>query len=131
MHRLTETVSRRGVCFFRDQLITGEQMMELSRRMADATGRPKESTLSIHPLESDTAPEVMTGANPQTTTISADRQRKSGGISRMLVFSTSFFLWMLGLISVFSYDDVSRWASTAQHSDITFESFSRICNVHG
>lgn len=57
--------------------------MELSKRLADATGRPKESTLSIHPLESDTAPEVINGANPKTTEISASRQRKSGGISRL------------------------------------------------
>ena len=95
-------VSRRGVVFLRDQSISGDDMMEFSKRLADATKRPKESTLSIHPLESDTAPEIMVGGNPKTTDISADRQRKSGGISRF-------------------YDDMSRWASQAFHTDISFE----------
>ncbi|ORX36063.1 hypothetical protein BD324DRAFT_630031 [Kockovaella imperatae] len=99
---LAVLISRRGVVFLRDQNISSEDMMELSKRLADATQRPRESTLSIHPLESDTAPEIMVGGNPKTTDISASRQRKSGGISRF-------------------YDDVSRWASQAFHTDISFE----------
>ena len=77
-------------------------MMELSRRLADSTKRPRESSLALHPLESDTAPEIMVGGNAKTMEISADKQRKSGGISRL-------------------YDDVSRWASQAFHTDISFE----------
>lgn len=109
---LAVMVSRRGVCFFRGQDISGQEMLELASRMADATGRPKESKLCsewslwitlkpVHPV-SEVTPELMTGRANQTMEISASKQRKGGGINRR-------------------YEDVSRWASVAWHTDISFE----------
>ena len=49
---------------------------------------------------SEYTPELLT--KPTTQLISADRQRKGGGITRR-------------------FEDVSRWANVAWHSDVSFE----------
>jgi alpha-ketoglutarate-dependent taurine dioxygenase len=96
---LTVAVSRRGVCFFREQECSQDNMMKLARRLGELTGRPKASNMCIHPV-SEYTPELVN--TPKTQVISADRQRKGGGINRR-------------------YEDVSRWANVAWHSDVSFE----------
>lgn len=73
--------------------------MLLARRLGELTGRPKASNMCIHPV-SEYTPELVN--QPKTQLISADRQRKGGGINRR-------------------YEDVSRWSSVAWHSDVSFE----------
>lgn len=54
--------------------------------------------MCIHPVSAYT-PDAP---RPKTQTISAETQRKTGGINRR-------------------FEDVSRWASVAWHSDVSFE----------
>ncbi|RSH90489.1 hypothetical protein EHS25_001094 [Saitozyma podzolica] len=96
---LAVLISRRGVCFFREQECSQDNMMKLARRLGELTGRPKASNMCIHPV-SEYTPELVN--TPKTQVISADRQRKGGGINRR-------------------YEDVSRWANVAWHSDVSFE----------
>ncbi|ORY27079.1 hypothetical protein BCR39DRAFT_539130 [Naematelia encephala] len=96
---LAVLVSRRGVCFFRGQDLSPEDMMVLARRLGELSGRPKASNMCIHPV-SEYTPELVDQPKPQV--ISASRQNKGGGIRRV-------------------HDDVSRWASVAWHSDVSFE----------
>lgn len=96
---LAVLVSRRGVCFFRGQDIDPEQMMVLAKRIGELSGRPSASNMCIHPV-SDVTPELVN--TPKTQLISAERQNKGGGIRRI-------------------HDDLSRWASVAWHSDVSFE----------
>jgi hypothetical protein len=98
-------ISRRGVCFFRGQDISSDDMMLLQEKIADLTGRPKESgekndtpllmylAMCIHPV-SKTTPEIMAGTKRETMEISAEKQRKGGGINRR-------------------FEDVSRWVRRA------------------
>ena len=46
---LAITVSRRGVVFFRNQDLTVEEQKELADKLGRLTGKPKDSTLHIHP----------------------------------------------------------------------------------
>lgn len=85
-------ISRRGVCFFRNQDIDQDQMMLLQRKIAELTGQPQESDMCVHPVSENTG---EMGAKTQL--ISAEMQRKGGGIMRL-------------------HDDVSRWATRAFHS---------------
>ncbi|KAK4687226.1 hypothetical protein P7C73_g2890, partial [Tremellales sp. Uapishka_1] len=94
---LSVLISRRGVCFFRDQDIQPKEMLRFAQLMGEVTGKPKESKLVIHPV-SDNTSEL----GDQITVISAARQAKGGGIRRV-------------------HDDVSRFASVAWHSDVSFE----------
>jgi len=72
-------VSRRGVCFFRSQECSQDAMLDLADRLGRLTGRPKDSGSVIHPV-SEYTPELL--SKPTTQLISADRQRKGGGINR-------------------------------------------------
>jgi alpha-ketoglutarate-dependent taurine dioxygenase len=47
-------VSQRGVVFFREQDLTVEEQLKLVDLMGRETGRPRESSLHIHPLTSST-----------------------------------------------------------------------------
>ncbi|KAI9643872.1 hypothetical protein NHQ30_007223 [Ciborinia camelliae] len=90
-------VSHRGVVFFRNQDITPEQMKLVVERISKAAGCPESSTLHIHPL---TEPSSELG--DQISVISSSKQAKGGGLTHQL-------------------SDVSRFASTGWHADITFE----------
>lgn len=46
---LAVTISRRGVCFFRNQDITAEGQKELISLIGELAGKPKTSKLHIHP----------------------------------------------------------------------------------
>ncbi|GMK54791.1 hypothetical protein CspeluHIS016_0113770 [Cutaneotrichosporon spelunceum] len=96
---LAVLVSRRGVVFFRSQDISPDDMMILARRIGELSGRPDQSNMCIHPV-SEYTPELV--HTPKTQMISAERQNKGGGIRRI-------------------HDDLSRWASVAWHSDVSFE----------
>lgn len=72
-------------------------MTRFAQLMGEVTGKPKESKLVIHPVSEDTAE-----LGGQITVISAERQNKGGGIRRI-------------------HDDLSRFASVAWHSDVSFE----------
>lgn len=67
---LAVLVSRRGVCFFRDQDIDAEEMMVLAHRIGELSGRPAESNMCIHSV-SEYTPELIN--TPKTQTISAER----------------------------------------------------------
>ncbi|OCF42656.1 hypothetical protein I317_03515 [Kwoniella heveanensis CBS 569] len=94
---LAVLISRRGVCFFRKQELSQDQMMQLQRKISELAGQPKQSHMCIHPVSENTG---EMGAKTQL--ISAEAQRKGGGIMRL-------------------HDDVSRWATRAFHSDVSFE----------
>jgi len=64
------TVSRRGVCFFRDQNISSDDMMKLAEAVGVASGRPSGSKMCIHPVSENT-PEIGT----KTSLISASKQK--------------------------------------------------------
>jgi len=63
-------VSRRGVCFFRDQNISSDDMMKLAEAIGVASGRPSGSHMCIHPVSENT-PEIGT----KTSLISASKQK--------------------------------------------------------
>ncbi|WRT67275.1 uncharacterized protein IL334_004242 [Kwoniella shivajii] len=94
---LAVLISRRGVCFFRAQDVSQDEMMQLQKKISTLAGQPKDSNMCIHPVSENTG---EMGAKTQL--ISAEMQRKGGGIMRL-------------------HDDVSRWASRAFHSDVSFE----------
>jgi hypothetical protein len=83
------SVSRRGVCFFRDQDISGEQLIQLGHKIGQLSGRPSASGLHVHPLTEDT-PELGSGVLAE---ISSDKQKKGGGLRQ-------------------AYDDKSTYACT-------------------
>jgi hypothetical protein len=82
-------VSRRGVCFFRSQDLTGEQLTRIGDKLGRLSGKPEASTLHIHPLTEET-PELGTQVVAE---ISSDKQKKGGGLRH-------------------AYDDKSTYAST-------------------
>jgi alpha-ketoglutarate-dependent taurine dioxygenase len=84
------TVSRRGVCFFRNQDITGQQMTELGRKIGQLSGHPDSSSLHVHPL-SEEVPELGGGVIAE---ISSEKQAKGGGLKQI-------------------HDDKSNFATTA------------------
>ncbi|EFX06123.1 taurine catabolism dioxygenase [Grosmannia clavigera kw1407] len=94
---LAATISERGVVFLRDQQLTPEQMKQFCLRITRAAGCPESSGLHIHPL---TEPSSELG--DQISVISSEKQKKGGGLTHQL-------------------NDVSRFASTGWHSDISFE----------
>ncbi|RAL61384.1 hypothetical protein DID88_009518 [Monilinia fructigena] len=94
---LALAVSDRGVVFFRNQDITPEQMKAVIERISKAAGSPESSTLHIHPLT-----EKSSELGDQISVISSAKQAKGGGLTHQL-------------------SDVSRFASTGWHADITFE----------
>ena len=52
---LAKLVAHRGVVFFKAQNITIPQQKELGRRMGELSGKPKESTLHVHPVTEKTS----------------------------------------------------------------------------
>ncbi|THV49455.1 hypothetical protein BGAL_0194g00140 [Botrytis galanthina] len=94
---LALTISDRGVVFFTNQDINPEQMKAVIERISKAAGSPESSTLHIHPLT-----EQSSELGDQVSVISSTKQAKGGGLTHQL-------------------SDVSRFASTGWHADITFE----------
>ncbi|WVQ68007.1 uncharacterized protein L199_006213 [Kwoniella botswanensis] len=94
---LAVLISRRGVCFFRAQDLNQDEMMQLQKKISTLAGQPRESGMCIHPVS-----ENVGEMGAKTQLISAEMQRKGGGIMRL-------------------HDDVSRWATRAFHSDVSFE----------
>ncbi|OCF76232.1 hypothetical protein I204_03531 [Kwoniella mangroviensis CBS 8886] len=89
---LAVLISRRGVCFFRAQDLNQDEMMQLQKKISTLAGQPRESGMCIHPVS-----ENVGEMGAKTQLISAEMQRKGGGIMRL-------------------HDDVSRWATRAFHS---------------
>lgn len=98
---LAALVSRRGVCFFRGQDISGTDMLKLAAKISEMSGQPRDSGHCVHPIGTGMS-ELSSDSKPMTMEISASKQKKGGGINRR-------------------YDDVSRWASVAWHTDVSFE----------
>ncbi|KAM7185098.1 alpha-ketoglutarate-dependent taurine dioxygenase [Rhypophila sp. PSN 637] len=94
---LAVTISERGVVFLRDQDVTPIQMKDFMLRLTEQAGCPESSGLHVHPLT-----EQGSELGDQISVISSEKQKKGGGLIHML-------------------SDVSRFASNAWHSDITFE----------
>ncbi|WWC69807.1 uncharacterized protein I206_103750 [Kwoniella pini CBS 10737] len=94
---LAVLISRRGVCFFRAQDLSQDEMMQLQKKISTLAGQPQQSNMCIHPVS-----ENVGEMGAKTQLISAEMQRKGGGIMRL-------------------HDDVSRWATRAYHSDVSFE----------
>jgi len=90
---LATLVSHRGVVFLSDQDLTIQQQKELGTRLGELAGKPKTSTLHIHPISEET-PEL----SADISVISS-----KGGIARPEAYLTS------------------TRASQGWHSDITFE----------
>lgn len=78
---LAALVSRRGVCFFRGQDISGEDMLRLAAKISEMSGQPKDSGHNVHPIGSGVS-ELSSDNKPKTLEISAEKQRKGGGINR-------------------------------------------------
>ncbi|KAJ1329266.1 sulfonate dioxygenase [Microdochium nivale] len=94
---LAATISRRGVVFLRDQDVTPTEMKDFIIRLSTLGGCPSSSGLHVHPLT-----EEGSELGDQISVISSEKQKKGGGLTHVL-------------------NDVSRFASTGWHSDITFE----------
>ncbi|KAI1263963.1 TfdA family taurine catabolism dioxygenase TauD [Xylariaceae sp. FL1019] len=94
---LAVTVSQRGVVFLRDQDVTPTEMKDFITRLSKVAGCPTSSDLHIHPLT-----EEGSELGDQVSVISSEKQKKGGGLTHQL-------------------SDVSRFASTGWHSDISFE----------
>ncbi|KAI0148461.1 hypothetical protein GGR57DRAFT_241392 [Xylariaceae sp. FL1272] len=94
---LAVTVSQRGVVFLRDQDVTPTEMKEFITRLSKVAGCPANSDLHVHPLT-----EKGSELGDQVSVISSEKQQKGGGLTHQL-------------------SDVSRFASTGWHGDISFE----------
>ncbi|KAK4225999.1 hypothetical protein QBC38DRAFT_529618 [Podospora fimiseda] len=94
---LAYTISSRGVVFLRNQDVTPTEMKDFMLRLTFAAGSPESSGLHVHPLT-----EEGSKLGDQISVISSEKQKNGGGLTHML-------------------SDVSRFASNAWHSDITFE----------
>ncbi|TLD33021.1 hypothetical protein PspLS_00762 [Pyricularia sp. CBS 133598] len=94
---LAVTISRRGVVFLREQDVTPTEMKDFMLRLTDLAGCPESSGLHVHPLT-----EEGSELGDQISVISSEKQKKGGGLTHML-------------------SDVSRLASAAWHTDISFE----------
>lgn len=70
---LAITVSQRGVVFFRDQKdITTEDQKVLIQKLGELTGKPKESTLHIHPVVNASHGDGIGGSDNEISRISTD-----------------------------------------------------------
>ncbi|KAI1633092.1 TfdA family taurine catabolism dioxygenase TauD [Biscogniauxia mediterranea] len=94
---LAATISQRGVVFLRNQDVTPIEMKDFMIRLSTLAGCPTSSGLHVHPLT-----EEGSELGDQISVISSEKQKKGGGLTHQL-------------------SDVSRFASTGWHSDITFE----------
>ncbi|KAI8628786.1 TfdA family taurine catabolism dioxygenase TauD [Xylariaceae sp. FL1651] len=94
---LAVIISQRGVVFLRDQDVLPKEMKDFITRISIVAGCPPTSDLHVHPLT-----EEGSELGDQISVISSEKQKKGGGLTHQL-------------------SDVSRFASTGWHSDITFE----------
>ncbi|KAH8179073.1 taurine catabolism dioxygenase tauD, tfdA family protein [Sarocladium implicatum] len=94
---LALTISQRGVVFLRNQDVTPIEMKDFMLKLTELAGCPESSGLHVHPLT-----EEGSELGDQISVISSAKQKKGGGLTHQL-------------------SDVSRFASTGWHSDITFE----------
>ncbi|KAK4676594.1 hypothetical protein QC764_401810 [Podospora pseudoanserina] len=94
---LAYTISSRGVVFLRNQDVTPNELKDFMLRLTTLAGCPSTSGLHVHPLT-----EEGSELGDQISVISSEKQKKGGGLTHQL-------------------SDVSRYASNAWHSDITFE----------
>ncbi|KAK0653996.1 hypothetical protein QBC41DRAFT_377707 [Cercophora samala] len=94
---LAYTISSRGVVFLRNQDVTPNELKDFMLRLTTLAGCPATSGLHVHPLT-----EEGSELGDQISVISSEKQKKGGGLTHQL-------------------SDVSRYASNAWHSDITFE----------
>lgn len=94
IHDLAVTVSQRGVVFLRNQDVTPTEMKDFMLRLTELAGCPASSGLHVHPLT-----EEGSELGDQVSVISSAKQKKGGGLTHQL-------------------SDVSRFASTAWHSDM-------------
>jgi alpha-ketoglutarate-dependent taurine dioxygenase len=83
--------------FLRNQDVTPNEMKDFIVRLSILSGCPQSSDLHVHPLT-----EEGSELGDQISVISSEKQKKGGGLTHQL-------------------SDVSRFASTGWHSDITFE----------
>ncbi|KAK0701459.1 hypothetical protein B0T21DRAFT_405768 [Apiosordaria backusii] len=94
---LAYIISCRGVVFLRNQDVTPTELKDFMLRLTTLSGCPSTSGLHVHPLT-----EEGSELGDQISVISSEKQKKGGGLTHQL-------------------SDVSRYASNAWHSDITFE----------
>ncbi|KAK4172539.1 hypothetical protein QBC36DRAFT_362500 [Triangularia setosa] len=94
---LAYTISSRGVVFLRNQDVTSNELRDFMLCLTTLAGCPSTSGLHVHPLT-----EEGSELGDQISVISSEKQKKGGGLTHQL-------------------SDVSRYASNAWHSDITFE----------
>ncbi|ODN74522.1 hypothetical protein, variant 2 [Cryptococcus amylolentus CBS 6039] len=88
---LAVTISQRGVVFLRAQDLDIEGQKHLGRKLGELSGKPKDSTLHVHPTT-----EITSSKGDEISIINSERQSRNVG-------------------------DTSRLASHLWHSDITFE----------
>ncbi|WVQ82461.1 hypothetical protein IAT38_004590 [Cryptococcus sp. DSM 104549] len=88
---LAVLISERGVAFFRGQDLNVEDQKILGRKLGELSGKPKDSTLHIHPTT-----ELTSAKGDHISIITSERVARNVG-------------------------DTSRIASHLWHSDITFE----------
>ncbi|WVQ75578.1 hypothetical protein IAR50_005205 [Cryptococcus sp. DSM 104548] len=88
---LAVTVSQRGVVFLRAQDLDIEGQKSLGRKLGELSGKPKDSTLHVHPTT-----EITSSKGDEISIINSERQSRNVG-------------------------DTSKLASHHWHSDITFE----------
>ena len=81
LRELAILVSRRGVCFFRGQELSGEDMTRFAAKLSEMSGQPQDSGHCTHPIGAGMA-EMSADSKPKTMEISASKQRKGGGINR-------------------------------------------------
>ncbi|TYJ58196.1 hypothetical protein B9479_001020 [Cryptococcus floricola] len=84
-------ISQRGVVFFREQDINIEDQKTMGKKLGELSGKPKDSTLHIHPTT-----EITSAQGDTVSIITSDRRDRD-------------------------LDDSSRLAFKHWHSDITFE----------
>ncbi|KAI5480253.1 hypothetical protein MNV49_001212 [Pseudohyphozyma bogoriensis] len=91
-------ISQRNVVFFRSQTITIEEQKILGQRLGELSGKPKESSLHVHPI---TPPKSELG--DEVLVVSNKHNQKP--------------------VEEYIGDDVSKIHSNNIHSDITYERY--------
>lgn len=103
LRQLAYTISARGVVFFRQQdNLTNELQKQFIHSLGEAVGKPKESSLHVHPLLNDTS-DLGVG-DPQISHISSVQREK-------------FIKHLVDDTDKYSYRG-AEW-----HSDVQFERF--------
>ncbi|KAK0911938.1 hypothetical protein LTR91_010059 [Friedmanniomyces endolithicus] len=119
---MQDTVSRRGVVFFRAQdNLTDELQKHLIHRLGQLSGKPSTSSLHIHPVLNSTS-EFGVGDN-NVSHISSVARKKMYGSSLPLGYRVGTLTGRLHAIR-FNHDKQAnkrRYDSARWHSDIQFE----------